>query len=140
MINGLIIKSFYSLAKGSNGSSVFVLAETSTGCLLGDSAVGSPKVRPRESGEAAADGLLTSIESGACADRWLQDQLILYMALAEGTSRVRTGPLTLHTETAIDIARKFTGAKFEVRDGGEEDGSKVIECQGIGLREAKGAN
>ena len=31
------------------------------------------------------------------------------MALAAGKSRVRSGPLTLHTETAIDIAQKLTG-------------------------------
>ena len=33
------------------------------------------------------------------------------MALAKGISRVRCGPLTLHTETAIDIAQKLTGVK-----------------------------
>ena len=31
------------------------------------------------------------------------------MALAAGKSTVRCGPLTLHTETAIDIAHKMTG-------------------------------
>ena len=30
------------------------------------------------------------------------------MALAEGTSRVLAGPLTLHTKTAIHIAKKLT--------------------------------
>jgi len=28
----------------------------------------------------------------------LQDQIIIFMALAEGKSTVRTGPLTLHTK------------------------------------------
>ncbi len=128
---------FKETSAAGNGSSVFVRAETTTGCVLGDSAVGSPKTRPRETGAAAANGLLLSLESGACADRWLQDQLVVFMALAGGRSRVRTGPLTMHAETAIDVARRFTEAKFQVLE--EEDGSRIVECQGIGLKRALGS-
>ena len=35
-------------------------------------------------------------------------QLIIFMALANGISRVKTGPITLHTETAIHFAEKLT--------------------------------
>ena len=41
--------------------------------------------------------------------------MIIFMALADGESRLLCGPLTLHTETAIHIAEKLTGAKFKVR-------------------------
>lgn len=52
------------------------------------------------------------------------------MALATGLSRIRTGPLTLHTKTAIHIAEMITKVKFNVF----EDGStNIIECNGIGL-------
>lgn len=34
------------------------------------------------------------------------------MALAKGLSRVRCGPLTMHTETAIDIAQKLCQVIF----------------------------
>lgn len=38
-----------------------------------------------------------------------KDQLIIYMALANGKSRIRTAtPVTLHTETAIYIAELMT--------------------------------
>lgn len=38
-----------------------------------------------------------------------QDQLIVFMALAKGTSRLRcNSPLTLHTHTAIYIAELMT--------------------------------
>lgn len=30
------------------------------------------------------------------------------MALAKGTSRMRTGPITLHTQTAIHVAEQLT--------------------------------
>lgn len=38
----------------------------------------------------------------------LFSQLIILMALARGTSRVRCGAITLHTETAIHIAQLLT--------------------------------
>jgi len=55
-----------------NGSGVLCVARTSTGRILGDSAVGSPKTHPRNTGSFAAVGLLASIGSGACLDRWMQ--------------------------------------------------------------------
>lgn len=119
-----------------NGSSVTLIAETSTGCLLGSSAIGSPKIPPTRSGESAADELLGVLldHPRACLDDHCQDQVIMYMALAEGHSRVRTSfPLTLHTETAIHVAKVMTKAVFEVvPDEGET--SCVIECRGIGFK------
>lgn len=44
-----------------------------------------------------------------------QDQMIIFMALADGESKLLCGPLTLHTETAIHVAEKLTGAKFKVK-------------------------
>lgn len=39
--------------------------------------------------EEAAGRLARALQCGACVDEHLQDQLILFMALAAGTSRVR---------------------------------------------------
>ncbi len=41
--------------------------------------------------------------------QYWQDQLILFMALADGLSVIKTGPLTLHTETSIFFASLLTG-------------------------------
>jgi len=79
----------------------------------------------------AADELIASIEYGSCVDQHLQDQLIIFMALAEGTSRIKTGPITLHTETAIHVASQLCDAKFRISQDGA---GHVIECQGIGWR------
>lgn len=54
------------------------------------------------------------------------------MALADGKSAIRTGPLTEHTTTAILIASKFVGDIFKIHN--EEDGSHIIECDGIGFQ------
>lgn len=35
-------------------------------------------------------------------------QLIIFMALAKGVSRVKSGPITLHTQTAIHFAEQLT--------------------------------
>lgn len=66
----------------------------------------------------------------ACVDQHLQDQLILFMALASGTSAIRTGPITLHTETAIHVVTLICDAKFRVKS--DNDGC-LIECDGIGF-------
>jgi len=43
--------------------------------------------------------------------RYLQDQLIIFMALAAGRSRVLSGPLSLHTKTAIHYTQLLTGVR-----------------------------
>lgn len=54
-------------------------------------------------GREAAEELISALEPRvgggiSCTDEWLQDQVVLFMALAEGESVVRTGELTLHTK------------------------------------------
>ena len=44
----------------------------------------------------------------------MQDQVIIFMALARGRSAYTTGDLTLHTITAITVVESLTGAKFKV--------------------------
>ena len=59
-----------------------------------------------------------------------QDQIIVFMALAEGQSSVLTGPLEMHTRTAIHFAEIITGVKFEVEEITNE--KHIIKCNGIG--------
>ncbi|PNF30765.1 RNA 3'-terminal phosphate cyclase [Cryptotermes secundus] len=113
------------------GSGINLVAETSTGCLLGGSALGKRELKPEQVGHKAADELLQSINTKACVDSYSQDQIILFMAIAHGKSRVKCGPVTLHTETAIHVARQLTEAKFTVINVGTD--SNIIECEGIGL-------
>jgi RNA 3'-terminal phosphate cyclase (ATP) len=62
----------------------------------------------------------------------MQDQLIVFMALVQGKSRIRTGPLTLHTQTAIHFTELLTGVKFNVIQSANKN-NFIIECEGIGL-------
>lgn len=97
---------------------------------MGVTILGSRNQRPFESGKQVGKELIHYMNSRSCVDAHVQDQLIIFMALAKGLSRLRcTSPLTLHTKTAIYIAEHLTDAKFNII----EDGSTVIiECNGIG--------
>lgn len=65
----------------------------------------------------------------------MQDEMVFYMALVRGESRILAGPLTLNAETAIHIATQLTYAKFTVTRVSSDSGvnsSNIIQCQGIG--------
>eukprot|EP00124_Ichthyophonus_hoferi_P004523 Ihof_evm2s509 gene=Ihof_evmTU2s509 len=93
----------------SNGCGILLVAHTSTGCIIGGSAVGERGQGAKAVGKEAADMLVANIRHGGCVDEYLQDQMIIFMALAYGTSRIKTGPLTLHTQTAIHFANQVSG-------------------------------
>ena len=78
---------------------------------------------------AAAEELIRNVKAGGCVDEHLQDQvrglvdvlnkrerehvpfffqLIILMALAKGRSVLRSGSVTLHTQTAIHLAEMMT--------------------------------
>lgn len=65
-------------------------------------------------------------------DEFLQDQLIIFMALADGVSKILTGPLELHTTTSIHFAQIMTGAKFTVEE--LKNKTNIITCEGIGYQ------
>eukprot|EP00771_Trimastix_marina_P002632 gnl/Trimastix_PCT/3774.p1 GENE.gnl/Trimastix_PCT/3774~~gnl/Trimastix_PCT/3774.p1 ORF type:complete len:388 (+),score=83.17 gnl/Trimastix_PCT/3774:56-1165(+) len=114
------------------GGGTLVYAETSTGCILCGNELLERGRTPEKCGAEAAKCLMTDIHSGACVDQHMQDQIIIFMALAAGHSRVRTGPLTLHTQTAIHFAEQLSGAQFLVNP--TPDGGAVIECEGVAFR------
>lgn len=109
-------------------SGILLVAKTSTGCIFGGSALGSRKEKPNKTGGDAAKELISALQAGGCVDGWLQDQLIIYMALADGVSEIVTGCLTLHTRTAIDVAEQMTGVKFEVK--------RLDDMEGVGSTSA----
>lgn len=119
------------IAPVGNCSGIILVAETSTGCFLGASALGKRNHTGEQTGAEAANHLLDNIISGACVDDYCQDQLIIFMALAAGTSQIKVAAITLHTKTAIYIAERITKAKFNII---EMDNYRIIECKGIGYQ------
>lgn len=123
-------RSFKEPSATGNGSSIVIVAKTSTGCTIGACAVGSPKVKPAKTGQNAAQEMIHSLRQSICVDKNMQDMLIIYMALAKGKSRILTGPLEMHTTTAIWISELLSHAKFQIHE--RDDKTNIIECQGIG--------
>ncbi|KAI5101154.1 RNA 3'-terminal phosphate cyclase, partial [Silurus meridionalis] len=118
-----------------NGNGIIIIAESSTGCIFAGSSLGKKGVYADKVGIEAAEMLLRNIRHNGCVDEFLQDQLIVFMALANGTSRMRTGPITLHTQTAIHVAEQLTKAKFAIHRADDEHANNdtyIVECQGVG--------
>ncbi|XP_035224088.1 RNA 3'-terminal phosphate cyclase-like, partial [Stegodyphus dumicola] len=95
-----------------NGSGIVLVAKTASGCLIGGSALGKRGVQADAVGETAAKEILEDVQNQACVDRHVQDQLVIFMALAKGQSKVVIGKPTLHTETAIYIAELMTEVRL----------------------------
>ncbi|CAD7949611.1 unnamed protein product [Amoebophrya sp. A25] len=70
-------------------------------------------------------------------DEYMQDQLILPMALATGKTTLETGFLTEHTSCAMRVCEALLPCKFECKK--EETSSRAITCEGAGFfcRETK---
>jgi RNA 3'-terminal phosphate cyclase (ATP) len=114
-----------------DGCGVVAVAETAAGRLLGASGLGERWVAAEEVGRRAGEELAGALRGGACVDDWLQDQLIIFMALAGGESKVVAGEPTLHTRTAVAVAEALTAARFTLAARG--DGTWLIGCTGAGL-------
>ncbi|KAI9347808.1 RNA 3'-terminal phosphate cyclase-domain-containing protein [Zopfochytrium polystomum] len=108
--------------------------ETTTGCRIAGSGLGGAKTPAHKVAAGAATMLRENWEHGGCVDEFLQDQIVIFMALAEGTSTVVTGPLSLHTRTAIHVAELMTKAKFTVEPLGDGTARQRVSCVGIGLK------
>ena len=80
----------------------------------------------------AVDSLVKDLSHEACVDEYLQDQLIIFMALAKGKSKIKSGPLSLHTKTAIHFTSVLTGVAFNVVPFDTTKDSFIIECEGMG--------
>ena len=122
---------------------------TTTGCLIpGDSLLeqagaraGSGHVNPSEVAEKAVDRLVEAWEAGGTVCEHTMDQLIVFMALARGTSKVlcpgRTSISSMHLPTAVHFCSLLTGAKFTLTEvphltpEGKEP-CILVECVSVG--------
>jgi RNA 3'-terminal phosphate cyclase (ATP) len=66
----------------------------------------------------ACDELARYLAHGAPVGEHLADQLLVPMALARG-GRFRTGPLSLHARTNLDVIERFGLVRFDVADAGD---------------------
>lgn len=100
--------------RGRSTGAGIVLAATCENSIIGESALGARGVKSEVLGEDCSSDLKETLLSGASVDQHMLDQILPYMALAEGNSRVLAEELTSHAETNVWVIEKFVGRRFSV--------------------------
>ncbi len=114
------------------GSSISLFAHFSSGIVVSASALGA-KGKPAQSvGKEAAEKLLKELSFQKPVDCHLSDQLVPFMALAEGYSTIECTQLTPHALNNIMVCEKLLDCKFEAKGNLNEPAE--IFVQGIGFK------
>lgn len=104
-----------------------VLWATDGKTIVGSDAIGERWKKAVDVGRDAASSLLKTIESHSAVDTHVSDQLLVFMALARGHSKITTPHLTEHAQTNIWVIEQFLPVKFATKQTG---GRVIIECSG----------
>ena len=97
----------------SAGAGILVAAEFER-TTLGASALGERGVRAETLGESCANDLLETIGSGAAVDEHMLDQVLPYIAAAEGSSTILAEAMTEHARTNMLVIEQMLGRSFSV--------------------------
>jgi len=84
------------------------------GPLSGFDALGARGKPAEKVADEAADAFLIFRDRRAAVDRHLADQIVLYLARAQGASLIITPEITLHLLTNLWVIERFLGPCFEV--------------------------
>ncbi len=110
------------------GQGTFVFLRVRGGdSYAGFSALGARGKRAEEVADEAAALFLSFLDSQAAVDRHLADQLIPYMAMADGKSKIFTAEITLHLMTNIWVVEQFTQARFHIEGAIGNPG--IVTCR-----------
>lgn len=108
------------------GTSVFILAEFES-VRAGFTSLGARGKRAEAVGREAAESFLHYMKRGGALDRHLSDQVVLFTALAGGTSFFTASEITRHLLTNIHVIGKFLPALFHVEGALGDEGSVRVE-------------
>ena len=113
------------------GTQVMIVSEFEH-TRAGFSAMGKIGKRAERVADEAVDQFLDFYQSDATVDPYLADQLLLYLALADGTSQVVTHQLTEHVRTSIWLIEQFLPVQFHI--DGKLGQKAIITVTGCGYR------
>lgn len=118
------------LSAPSRGTFLLLLAEFEKAqcCFYGLGAIHKPAERVADE---AADELIDFLGTDGSVDHYLADQLVLPLALASGTSEVRTSRVTQHLTTNAEIVKMFLPVAIEIH--GEIGKPGLIHIRGAKL-------
>lgn len=75
------------------------------------------KLSPESLAEAACGKLEAQVDSLACVDDYLQDQVLIFLAMASGPSQFRIHSLTPHSQGVIHLLSCFGLAEARIEEG-----------------------
>jgi RNA 3'-phosphate cyclase len=90
-------------------------------------ALGAPGKRAEMVADEAVNMLLAFLGSGGAMDEHLADQLLLPLALANGSSRFCTSQVTQHLITNAEVIRQFLSVKITIQGALGETGTVSVE-------------
>jgi RNA 3'-terminal phosphate cyclase (ATP) len=93
--------------------------------LLGADRAGALRRSAESIGKYVARSLLEDLDSQATVDRHLADQLVIFAALAQGTSEFRIPQVTDHVQTNIWLVEILLGARAHIE-------GQQLRIQGVG--------
>lgn len=95
----------------SPGSSIHIHAHFEN-TILGATVLGEKGKSSESVGKECARIVQEQVETKACLDRWMADQILPYMALAPGRSSVSVTELTNHARKSMELIERFLPVRF----------------------------
>lgn len=98
----------------SPGSAICIIAEYEN-TILGSDNLGKLGMPAEKVGRECAMQILQEEKSGTCLDRFLTDQILIYLALSGQKSQVKISELTSHAKTNLWLIPQFLKGRFEIK-------------------------
>ena len=111
------------------GAGIFLFAEYAQ-AIAGFSACGRKGLPSERVAEKACEDVLAHHRTGTPVDPYLADQLVMLMALAEGTSRVMTSQVSQHLLTNVWVIRHFLPLDAHIEGEPGRQGTLVVKGGG----------
>ena len=108
------------------GAALMLWAKTDSGSLLGADRAGKIGRSAEAVARHAVHCLLEDLHSGATVDRFAADQLILFAALARGSTRYRIPRITDHVQSNLWLVKTILGVEAKVD-------KRWVALEGMGL-------
>jgi RNA 3'-terminal phosphate cyclase (ATP) len=105
------IDCIYDTTSIQRGASLTIYAQTNSGCVIGMDMAGKLGRTSEFIGRRVAEMFIEDLKSGATLDRHTADQLIIYAALASGTTSYVIPRITEHIDTNLWLIEEILGAK-----------------------------
>ncbi|OQS00483.1 RNA 3'-terminal phosphate cyclase [Thraustotheca clavata] len=118
----------------SPGFALSLVAETTTGVVLGAEAAATSGSLPEDVAKSASHLLCEEIQKGGCVDTSNQCLTLLLMTLSpEDVSKVRFGKLTPYSIQYLRHLRDFFGVTFKIKADNDSK-TVLLSCLGLGFK------